>query len=324
MNLKVKVDKEMIHTGEFFVILDGENDASAIEEMNEKKVYTCTGCKIVCRKTRIKKYVSTRLHLVVDFIELLGKADITPSDVDEITYRIRKIVEGIVDNDDFELVLSRLDYRFDSVIKDKDERAMLLKLLKKSSKKVNYMKKINKYENTVRFFSKSRSNNFYDKERERMDKNKDIKPYEKDVLRFEAQIKNEHTRYKKRSAGVERSIELYLTYPMYKQYMTKMVIGVIGRGDFYSLKAATDIINKQDISDTVKKELREFMVYTSMKRDLAKTKEKYGRYKYNKYISILDGLNINSIIIPEKWRRSFISNPLKRLIEEFENEERYL
>ena len=314
----------MIHTGEFFVILDSENDASVIEEMNEKKVYTCNGCRIVCRKTKVNKYVLIRLHLVVDFIELLGRVDITPNDVDEIACKIRRVVESLVNNDDFDLVLSRLDYRYDIVIRDKDERAMILKLLKKSCEKVNYMKKINKYENTVRFFSKSRSNNFYDKEVERMDKNKDIKPYEKDVLRFEAQIKNEHTRYKKRSAGVERSIELYLTYPMYKQYMTKMVIGVIGRGDFYSLKAATDIINKQEISDTVKKELREFMVYTSMKRDLAKTKEKYGRYKYNKYISILDGLNINPIIIPEKWRRSFISNPLKRLIEEFENEERYL
>ncbi|SFU82354.1 hypothetical protein SAMN04487886_11924 [Clostridium sp. DSM 8431] len=314
----------MIHTGEFFVILDVEHDAAVIEEMNERKVYTCTGCRIVCRKTRVGKCILTRLHLVVDFIELLGKADITPSDVDDINYRIRRIVEDIVDNDNFELVLSRLDYRFDVVIKDKEERAMILKLLKKSCEKHNYMRKINKYRNTVRFFSKSRSNNFYDKEVERMDKNKEIKPYEKDVMRFEAQIKNEHTRYKKRSAEVERDIESYLTYTMYKNYMTKMVIGVTGRGDFYSLKGAIDIINKHNVSDVVKEELREFLVYTSLKRDLGKTKEKYDRYKYNKYIAILNDLNVNPIIIPEKWRKSFIANPLNKLINEFESEERYL
>lgn len=172
----------MIHTGEFFVILDGKYDEHAIKEMNEKKVYSCKGCKIVCRKTVVNKYVITRLHLVVDFIELLGRADITPDDANEITYKIRSIVESIVDNDDFEMVLSRIDYRYDVVIRNRDEKEMILKLLRKSSNKVNYMRKINTYKNTVRFFSKSRSNNFYDKEVERMDKNKEIKPYEKDVI----------------------------------------------------------------------------------------------------------------------------------------------
>lgn len=144
-----------------------------------------------------------------------------------------------------------------------------------------------------------------------------------DVIRFEAQIKSEHTKYKKRSAELERSIDSYLTYEMYKQYMTKMVIGVVGRGDFYSLRYAAAIIKSQDLKDTIKKELRDFLVDTSRNRDLGRTKEQYGRYKYKKYISILEELNINPIIIPEKWRKNFLKNPLVKLIDEFDKEERY-
>ena len=187
----------MIHTGEFFVKLDSEEDDIRIRErFKSLKVYSEKDIfRIVYRNT----YNIGRLHIFVDFIELLGKADIVESDIADIIYKLENTVEDILGNNNFELILSRIDYRYDVVIKDKSERAMIIKLLKKAQSKCNYMKSINKYTDTIRYYSNSRSDNVYDKEIERLAKGKEIKPYEIDVLRFEAQIKNEHIKYKKRS-----------------------------------------------------------------------------------------------------------------------------
>lgn len=308
----------MIHTGEFFVKLDSEEDDIRIKErFNSIKVYSEKDIfRVVYRNT----YNIGRLHIFVDFIELLGKPDIVESDIDDIIYKLENTVEGIIGNNKFELVLSRLDYRYDVVIKDKNERAMIIKLLKKAQSKCNYMKSINKYTDTIRYYSKSRSDNMYDKEIERLAKGKEIKPYEIDVLRFEAQIKNEHIKYKKRKSNLERCMESYFTYDMYKLYMEKMIIGVVGTGDFYSLREAEKIINQAKIKENYKKELRDFLVYTSSKRGLSKTRKKYSRHKFEKFISILEELGVNPIIIPEKWKVKFIENPLKGLVNEFSND----
>ena len=308
----------MIHTGEFFVMMDSENeeDIKTIEMFKQIKVYASHAFRIVCRKTRISKYDMVRLHIYVDFIELLNKVDIVEEDVDEIISKVRYEVGSIICNNDFELILSRLDYRFDSLIEDKNERQQILKLLKKSMASINYMKKINKYKNSIRFFSRSRSDNIYDKEVERLCKNKKIKQYEKNVLRFEAQVKNEHIKYQSKKLNISRSIEEYFTYQMYKKYMKKMIISVVGKGNFYSLREAEKIIKSSDLRNKDKIGLREFLLCTSQNRNLSKTKEVYGKYKFNKYISILELLEINPIIIPEKWRVKKIINPLTELIDE--------
>ena len=313
----------MIHTGEFFVMLDNETNKNVIEMMTEIEVYETNEARVVCRNTTINSFKIVRLHIYVDFIKLLGRPNIMPEDTDEILYRVRSIVEDIIDTTDFELILSRLDFRYDVVIKDKKVRELIIMLLKKSPKKVSYMRKIVKYKNTIRFFSKSRRNNFYDKEIERLAKGKDIEWFEKDILRFEAQIKNEHLRYKNKRYEIKRSLDEYLTFNMYKEYMTKMVIGVVGKGDFYSLKEAEKVIKLSNIKDKKKKQLREFLVYISSHGGLSGAKEFYGKYRFNNNLYILEGLGINPIIIPEKngVRKTgieFIENPLKKLIEEFE------
>lgn len=308
----------MVHTGEFFVVLDNENeeDIKIMEMFHEIKVYTKDAFRIVCRETKIGMYDIVRLHIYVDFIELLKKADIVEGDIDNIIFNVRNTVEEIVGNNEFELVLSRLDYRYDVVIEDKNERKLIIKLLQKSKESVNYMKKSNIYKENVRYCSKSRCDNIYDKEIERLCNNKKIKHYEKDVLRFEAQVKNEHIKYKNKKFKIERTIEEYFTFEMFKAYMEKMIISLVGKGDFYCLREAEKIIKESNLRHKDKAEIREFLVYTSKKRDLSKTKKMYGRYRFDKYTGLLAALSINSIIIPEKWRVKVINNPLKELINE--------
>lgn len=76
--------------------------------------------------------------------------------------------------------------------------------------------------------------------------------------------------------------------------MTKMVIGVVGKGNFYSLKEAEKIIKSSCIKEKNKIELRKFLVYTSRNGGLSKDKKFYGRYSFNKNIKILEEFEVNN------------------------------
>ena len=268
----------MVHSAEFFVILNEYEDEEVIKLVEDKEVYRKESMTIVVRKTKIGNRKITRLHLFVDFILLLQKSDINLDDIAEI--------------------MNRLDIEVMSLL-NREYKFLKLSLL------------ISEW---VRYFSKSRCNNIYDKEIERLAKGKKVKKYEKGIIRFEAQVKNEHLKYRNKKQSIDRSFEKYFTYEMYKYYMENMIIKVVGKGDFYCLREAEKIIEIADIKDKYKKELREFLIYTSMKRCLSKTKDKYGRYKFVKYTDILSDLGINPIIIPERWRVKKIENPLRELI----------
>lgn len=313
----------MVHTGEFFVDLNIEDDMEFIKVLEELKVIKDEekGIIMMLKKVPMKFGYRTRLYIFVDFIKLLGRVNIVPSDIDKILEKINVVVRAIL-NRNFELILNRIDYRFDAVVVSKKARKIILeKLLSKYEDKVSYMRKIDKYKSTVRYFSKSKSDNIYDKELERIAKGEQIKEYEKGVIRFEAQVKCGHLRYKSKVENnpVERELREYLTWEKYKEYMNKMIIKVVGKGDFYNLYHATKIINKSTLIEKYKLELVEFLKFTSQKRSLSKTYEKYGRYKYNKYIKILEDLNINPIVIPEKEKVTYIPNPLRGLINSFED-----
>lgn len=313
----------MVHTGEFFVDLNIEDDMEFIKVLEELKTIKDEekGIIMMLKKVPMKFGYRTRLYIFVDFIKLLGRANIVPSDIDKISEKINVLVRTIL-NRNFELILNRIDYRFDAVVVSKKARKIILeKLLSKYEDKVSYMRKIDKYKSTVRYFSKSKSDNIYDKELERIAKGEPIKEYEKGIIRFEAQVKCGHLKYKSKVENnpVERELREYLTWEKYKEYMNKMIIKVVGKGDFYNLYHATKIINKSTLVEKYKLELVEFLKFTSQKRSLSKTYEKYGRYKYNKYIKILEDLNINPIVIPEKEKVTYIPNPLRGLINSFEN-----
>lgn len=313
----------MVHTGEFFVDLNIEEDMEFIKVLEELKTIKDEekGIIMMLKKVPMKFGYRTRLYIFVDFIKLLDRANISQDDIDEILEKINFVVKAIL-NRNFELILNRIDYRYDVVIVSEKARKIILeKLLYKCQDKASYMTKIYRYKTNIRYFAKSKSNNIYDKELQRRDKGEKIEDYEEDIIRFEAQVKCGHLRYKSKIKNnpVERELTEYLTMDKYKEYMGKMIIKVVGKGDFYNLYHATKIINKSTLIEKYKLELVEFLKFTSQKRSLSKTYEKYGRYKYNKYIKILEDLNINPIVIPEKEKVTYIPNPLRGLINSFED-----
>lgn len=312
----------MVHTGEFFVDLNIEEDMEFIKVLEELNLIRHEEGAIIMmlKKVPMKFGYRTRLYIFVDFIKLLHRANINPNDIYEILEKINIVVKAIL-NRNFQLILNRIDYRYDVVIVSEEARKIILKkLLSKCQDKASYMTKVERYKTNIKYFAKSKSNNIYDKELERRNKGEKIEDYEEDIIRFEAQVKCGHLRYKSKIKNnpVARELEEYFTFEKYREYMEKMIIKIVGKGDFYNLYHAIKIINKSTLIEKDKLGLIEFLKFTSKKRSLSKSLEKYGRYKYNKYIKILEDLNINPIVIPEKERVTHIPNPLRELINAFD------
>ncbi|MBE6054290.1 MAG: hypothetical protein E7212_10330 [Clostridium sartagoforme] len=307
----------MIHTSEFHVRLNIDSDIEVIKKLEEQRIIRKGSIVMMLKNIPLQFGYDYRLYIFVDYIKLLGRPDITPKDINKILEKINESVRTIL-NRSFELELNRIDYRYDVVIPSKKERSLLVKLLKKGPNKSCYMEKINKYKEGVRYFAKSKTNNIYDKENERHDVGEEVKDYEKKVFRFEAQVKKPHLRYKKTKYDIQLELEEYFTFEKYKEYMGKMIIKTVGKGDFYNFYHAKKIINNSSIKEKYKKELIKFLNHTSKKRSLSKTKEEFGRYKYEMYINMLEELGVNPILIPEKEKVTYLSNPLKELITLFE------
>lgn len=254
-----------------------------------------------------------RAKLVVDFIKLLGDANITESDIAEICYKLDDYLCNFVVSSGNDLELRRLDYRFDAYIDDEIVRNVLIKLFKKCLTKKHYMvKKATTSKTSVTYSSKSRHNNTYDKEAERKEKEQPIKVYERNILRFEAQILNSHIYYLKKSQGLQKLLENYFFEDMYQKYMRNMIVNTFYQGDYYNFRNASKLINQSVESKTAKKIL-DFMLNISKLRSVSKAMAVIGKYKYDKYVNILQNVGVNPILIPKEHKIPHIKNPLKPL-----------
>ena len=137
----------MVHTGEFFVDLNIEEDMEFIKVLEELKTIKDEekGIIMMLKKVPMKFGYRTRLYIFVDFIKLLDRANINQDDIDEILEKINFVVKAIL-NRNFELILNRIDYRYDVVIVSEKARKIILeKLLSKCQDKASYMTKIYRY-----------------------------------------------------------------------------------------------------------------------------------------------------------------------------------
>lgn len=258
-----------------------------------------------------------KAHMVVDFIKLLNRPDITESDITEITSKLEHYLSNFAISSEHHLELVRLDYRFDGYVASELERKILLKLYKKCVNKKQYMIKNTQYKTSVIYRSKSRKNNIYDKNTEREDKGMPIKKHEKNILRFEAQILNRHIYYNLKSKGLVKDFENYFSEDMYQHYMGQMIVQTLFRGNFYDIYRARQIINKSDLikKPSEKEKILSFMVSISKERSVSKAVEKIGKYNYDKYIKILENVDVNPLLIPKMHKIQYIENPLKKLYE---------
>ena len=134
----------MVHTGEFFVDLNIEDDMELIKVLEELKVIKDEekGIIMMPKKVPMKFGYRTSLYIFVDFIKLLGRANIVQNDIEEILEKINIVVKTIL-NRNFELILNRIDYRYDvAIVSEKARKIILEKLLSKCKEKASYMRKL--------------------------------------------------------------------------------------------------------------------------------------------------------------------------------------
>lgn len=258
------------------------------------------------------------LFIFVDFIQLLGKKNITENDADLTEDLLTSILKNYFIP--YESIwLTRIDYRFDTIVSDK-HREILFKLYRKKGYKKFGHKKINtKYNTALYYNTKSTKILIYDKELERKNKYPIEALEYKSVLRFEFGLMSPHLSYRKRKYETEKNLNEYFTHEYFIKYFTE-VIRIMGTGDYYKLPIAEKIIRSSDIPTNYKKTIREFLVSISM-GSITTTKEKkingelvYKESKYRKILRYLNEIDINHILIPKNWDcDSIIENPLKQI-----------
>lgn len=263
--------------------------------------------------------------IYVDFIKLLGKADISEKDFADAMKEINRFKQFVFGNERKEIILTRIDYRFDIVVSDKQQRELFLKLYRKSYERHRFKKKNAQYKTSLYFNSKSINIIVYDKEEERKAKAHPIESYESDVLRFEVRLLNPHLNYKKRK-NLEKTLESYMKESHWKDYMLNQLSPFFKGGSFYKIDMAEKLIANSGLGPKERGGLREFLCDVSIHgfksiHKLEKTAvsgekiQKYSKYLIKKRLQQLNDLDINPLLIPKHTEidlgpKRNIENPL--------------
>lgn len=249
-------------------------------------------------------------HLFVDCLEMFGVRTITIVELLQIIPCIDAALKGTgLTADDFKVC--RIDYAYSTVVEDEIARHLILDALnEKAPTHAGYLRFIYEYPTSFRRDTKShscRTVNIYDKNQEREDKGIPPKPYEKDVIRCEMQVKTEHIKYQAKGEDCDRRLSSWLTVKQFRHYISQTVQFVF-RGDFYTLEAANEEIDKYGCKPFLKKRLKAFLAEIATS-NMDTVLEKYAPQTIKKYISALDNLNINPITIPDGYGYTSIPTP---------------
>lgn len=268
-----------------------------------------------------EKELFRKLFLHIDCIKLLGRSEISINDlefIEEVIYNIKK--DLFLYNK--KIKLSRIDYRKDVYVENLNKRKVLFNIYNKYLNKISYMNKVdvyNKYNRTpnsnfsLRYENKSKSLNIYDKEEERKARNQPVMDYEKNIIRYEAQVNASKIKYLNKKYGIEATLKDYFNKEMYNICMLDCVIKVVYKEDYYNQYHAFKIIDNSKYSSTNKKNMKEFMLTVANKRSLDAGKKKY-KNKYRNILKNLKELNVNPILIPKNTLITHIENPIKNIL----------
>lgn len=323
----------MIHTAKFYCTIDEQELSSLTRKFNEN-------VSLLSKKIDINyKWVATTfrnqysvwyLYLNIDFIELLGNANISEHDFTTVEQEINTFLFHLFGNNSKELTLIRLDFRFDTVVENAKHREFLLKVYRKTFATYGFKKKYDQYKSSIYFNSKSMNVIAYDKEAERKAKLTAPEAYEVDVLRFEVRLLNKHINYMKRQYGIAKTLQNYMTDDTWKDYFFKHTCPFFFPGNFYKINMAEKQIANSNLKQREKDSLREFIcnvsnygfegIKTLEKTTISgKKMPKYTKYLINKHLLWLKEINVNPLLIPKNLKielgpQKCILNPLASIL----------
>ncbi|MFD2682605.1 hypothetical protein [Bacillus seohaeanensis] len=266
-----------------------------------------------------------KLSMFIDAIELLNKPNIAEEDYLKMEGEIRKILFYLFLHssayDDH--VLQRIDYRYDVFNDNQIIRQLLLDIYKKTTrmykrqnKILGYIdketKKYKPYKTTVDHTSGSIKSTVYLKNEERIAKGEIPKYYEKDIIRFEVQLREDHMYYQERNGHRSRKLWEYMKDDIYRKYFDERIFSIFFKGDFYKIDQARKIIYDSPLSSSYKRKLIDFLKKVSS-YDVSTPLNNMSKKTLNSRLEMLQNLGINPILIPKNYLNapSIIINPLK-------------
>lgn len=259
----------------------------------------------------------------VDVPLLLGRGDVSEEDLYLVVSRVKEILETVFgDRSLYDTHrLRRIDFRYDAVIEGASVRKAYVDLFSKSYRKkarrlrktdrINIYGNLVDYETGLEHVNSSVETAVYDKPAERLAKRMPIKPYEKDVLRFEVRLKKDAIAYRKRRYGILNTLESYFTEEMYQQMMTEYILKTYLTEDFKRFSIAVDSVRESRFSVLIKKSLITFL-RTVTRGDLSSPQESIAPATFKKRLAECAELNFHPITIPDSRKDlpDFLENPL--------------
>jgi hypothetical protein len=139
-----------------------------------------------------------------------------------------------------------------------------------------------------------------------------------DIIRFEVQCKYSKTHSLSRNAWQNGSHELNQYKALLNQKFCTEIIGdyytkTVGCGDWYTLQAATEIIESHKFNGQKEKRLIDTICYINQCRSVEKAKEAYDNNDlvgFKKTLKEISNLGINPVTIPKEWGVQHIPNLL--------------
>ena len=212
---------------------------------------------------------------------------------------LRSVVDGWLAHaglllEDF--TLSRIDYDYNFYMST-EEFEVLVATMQRLSERIMRMDKWDRAEQpTVYYLNKSRHAQLYSKEEELKAKGFPINEKEIGLCRQEVQCHARRIKYMKREYKLARNWETWVNPKMESEYLLTAE-PVFRAGDFYSLDAATAIIQGSSFSNCHKKRMEEMLIFIQ-NGTMDALKDFASRNTVKKYLSMLHELNVNPLTIP--------------------------
>lgn len=264
------------------------------------KINKNTGYKNSCYSFNYKgitfKYnFSFKLIIIItNAHEVLNKSYITESDLNEYEGRVYQTVSEVLNTNNFNLELSRVDYCIDVPLKE-EEMKIYLFLLKYNKNRFKYMKKHKEYATSVYIKTKrgKRNLNIYKRGA------KTGKQEDENILRIELQCKPKLVKSELEKYGTTRELINYWTKQAMEEYYFDVLSDYFYEGDYYTRDLAYKIINESNHTEKNKNKLKIFLREVE-KNGLASliADKKYNPIVIENRIQKLNELSINPIPIP--------------------------
>ena len=203
--------------------------------------------------------------------------------------------------------LNRIDYKIDYYTEHKD---IYIKLLQKTTKEYNHLKRKKNYNSSLYLSSKSRNINIYDREQYCIDKHKSIDEIEKykNIIRYEVQIKKNKIYNNLKNWGLIDCLFNYVNIYDMNYFIDDVLSPIIYKGNYYNQYHSNKII-QEHYTDYITLQLIELQKDISI-FGVSNTRNKYSPYQFSKYIKLLQNININPIPIPKGDNIRYLENPI--------------